>query len=99
MIVRLAVRTLVAHPIRTAVLAAGFGTGVSVMAILLGVAQVVLDQAREPALLGGGDVVVSGSGDDGIPARVLLVGAPARPSRRAPPLCIWCATTSGSRST
>jgi len=79
MIVRLAIRTLVAHPIRTAVLAAGFGTGVSVMAILLGVAQIVLDQAREPALAGGGDVVVTGSGGS-IPARVLLVGALQTPA-------------------
>ena len=53
MIGRLAVRSLTAHPIRTAVLAAGFGVGVSVMAILLGVAEVVLDQAQSAALVGG----------------------------------------------
>lgn len=79
MIIRLALRTITAHPIRTAVLAAGFGTGVSVMAILLGVAQIVLDQARAPALAGGGDVVVTGT-SHGIPARVLLVGALQTPA-------------------
>ena len=49
MIGRLALRSLTAHPVRSAVLAAGFGTGVAVMAILLGVAEVVLEQARSPA--------------------------------------------------
>ena len=58
MIGRLAVRSLVAHPVRSAVLAAGFGVGVGVMAILLGVAEIVLDQSRAPALVGGGDVVI-----------------------------------------
>ena len=43
MIGRLALRSLTAHPVRSAVLAAGFGVGVAVMAILLGVADVVLD--------------------------------------------------------
>ena len=38
MIGRLALRSLTAHPLRSAVLAAGFGFGVAVMAILLGVA-------------------------------------------------------------
>jgi hypothetical protein len=58
MIGRLAVRSLTAHPIRSAVLAAGFGIGVAVMAILLGVAEIVLRQAQSPALVGGGDVLV-----------------------------------------
>jgi hypothetical protein len=72
MIGRLAVRSLTAHPVRSAVLAAGFGVGVSVMAILLGVAEIVLDQARSPALVGGGDVVVR-LGEQ-VPARLLLAG-------------------------
>ena len=59
MIVRLALRSLTAHPVRTAVLAGGFGLGVAVMAILLGVGEVILEQAQSPALVGGGDVVVS----------------------------------------
>lgn len=58
MIGRLALRSLTAHPVRSAVLAAGFGAGVAVMAILLGVAQVVLRQAQSPALVGGGDVII-----------------------------------------
>ena len=58
MIGRLAIRSLVAHPVRSAVLAAGFGVGVAVMAILLGVAEIVLEQSRTPALVGGGDVVI-----------------------------------------
>jgi hypothetical protein len=74
MIARLALRTLLAHPVRTAVLAAGFGAGVSVMAILLGVGQIVLDQARSPLLAGGGDVVVSGLAG-GVPAPRVLISS------------------------
>jgi hypothetical protein len=69
---RLALRSLAAHPVRTAVLAAGFGVGVAVMAILLGVAEIVLDQARAPALVGGGDVVIYPA--PGVPARLVLDG-------------------------
>lgn len=72
MIGRLAVRSLTAHPVRSGVLAAGFGFGVAVMAILLGVAEVVLDQAQAPGLVGGGDVVIRVS--DQVPARLLLSG-------------------------
>lgn len=72
MIGRLAVRSLTAHPIRSAVLAAGFGVGVSVMAILLGVAEIVLGQARSPALVGGGHVLLRL--DPSVPARLLLSG-------------------------
>jgi hypothetical protein len=72
MIGRLALRSLTAHPIRSAVLAAGFGFGVGVMAILLGVAQVVLDQAQSPQLVGGGDVLVRMLPQ--VPARLLLTG-------------------------
>jgi hypothetical protein len=72
MIGRLAVKSLTAHPIRTAVLAAGFGVGVAVMAILLGVAEIVLEQSRSPALVGGGDVVIRLGPQT--PARLLLTG-------------------------
>src|SRR5436190_11296993 len=72
MIGRLAVRSLTAHPLRSAVLAAGFGAGVGVMAILLGVAEIVLDQSRAPALVGGGDVVIRLGPQ--VPARLLLSG-------------------------
>jgi hypothetical protein len=72
MIGRLALRSLTAHPVRSAVLAAGFGVGVAVMAILLGVAEIVLDQAQSPALVGGGDVVIELAQQ--VPARLLLSG-------------------------
>ncbi|MGE3404144.1 MAG: hypothetical protein AB7K63_16260 [Vicinamibacterales bacterium] len=72
MIGRLAIRSLTAHPIRSAVLGAGFGAGVGVMAILLGVAEIVLDQATSPALIGGGDVVIRMAPQ--VPARMVLSG-------------------------
>ncbi len=72
MIGRLALRSLTAHPVRSAVLAAGFGAGVGVMAILLGVAEIVLDQSRAPALVGGGDVVIRLGPQ--VPARLVLSG-------------------------
>jgi hypothetical protein len=73
MIGRLAVRSLTAHPVRSAVLAAGFGFGVAVMAILLGVAQIVLEQSRAPALVGGGDVLIRLSEE--VPGRLVMAGA------------------------
>ena len=72
MIGKLALRSLTAHPIRSAVLAAGFGFGVAVMAILLGVAEVVLDQALSPQLVGGGDVLVRLGPE--VPAKMVLSG-------------------------
>jgi hypothetical protein len=69
---RLALRSLTAHPIRSAVLAVGFGAGVAVMAILLGVAEIVLAQAQAPALVGGGDVLIRLA--SGVPARLVLDG-------------------------
>jgi len=59
MIFRLALRSLSAHPVRSLVLACGFGLGVGVMATLLGVGEVILDQARSPAVSGAGDVVIA----------------------------------------
>ena len=53
-------------------LAAGFGVGVAVMAILLGVASIVLEQAQAPALVGGGDVNIRLS--HSVPARLVLSG-------------------------
>jgi hypothetical protein len=61
MITRLALRSLATRPLRTVILAVGFGLGVAVMAILLGVGEVVLQEAQSPALQGGGDIVVSGA--------------------------------------
>jgi hypothetical protein len=60
MMLRVACRSLTARPIRAAVLAAGFGFGVAVMAELLGVGHVILEQAHAPALAGGGDLIVAG---------------------------------------
>ncbi len=60
MMMRIAWRSLTTRPVRTGVLAAGFGFGIAVMAELLGVGYVMLEQTHAPALLGGGDVVVSG---------------------------------------
>ena len=61
MILRLALRSLAMRPMRTAVLAIGFGLGIAVMAELVGVGEVILEQAHSPALAGGGDLVVSGA--------------------------------------
>jgi hypothetical protein len=61
MILVLAWRSLRLRPLRSAVLAGGFGLGVAVMAVLLGVAAVILEQARAPELVGGGDVIVDGA--------------------------------------
>src|SRR5262245_47766837 len=72
MIGRLAIRSLTAHPIRSAVLAAGFGVGVAVMAILLGVAEIVLTQARSADLVGGGDVLIELQ--PSVPARMVMAG-------------------------
>ena len=80
MILRLALRSLLMHPVRTFVLGIGFGLGVGVMATLLGVGEVVLDQARAPALAGGGDVIVSGIGGPLTSARFVL----AQIMRRGP---------------
>jgi hypothetical protein len=60
-ILRLALKSLLMHPVRAAVLGIGFGLGVGVMATLLGVGEVVLEQARAPQLTGGGQWIVSGT--------------------------------------
>jgi hypothetical protein len=60
MILRLAIRSLATRPVRTAVLACGFGFGIAVMAALLGVGAVILEQAHSPVLAGGGDLVILG---------------------------------------
>lgn len=75
MILRLAWRSLLAHPIRSLVLACGFGLGVSVMATLLGVGEVILDQARSPALGGGGDLVMTSATGSLPSARWILSSA------------------------
>jgi hypothetical protein len=75
MIFRLAWRSLVAHPVRTLVLACGFGLGVGVMATLLGVGEVILEQAQSPAIEGGGDVVIASAAGRLTSGRWLLSSA------------------------
>jgi hypothetical protein len=80
MIFRLALRSLSTRPIRTAVLACGFGFGIAVMAALLGVGAVILEQAHSPALQGGGDLMVLGRFGAVDSARFVMtsvLGAPA----------------------
>ena len=74
MIVTLALRSLLSRPVRSAVLAGGFGLGVSVMAALLGIGGVILEQARAPQLAGGGDVVLGGPSGTLTNARFVLSG-------------------------
>jgi hypothetical protein len=74
MIVTLALRSLVSRPVRSAVLAGGFGLGVAVMAALLGIGGIILEQARAPQLAGGGDVVLGGPSGKLTSARFILSG-------------------------
>jgi len=71
-IFRLAFRSLSTRPLRSAVLAVGFGLGIGVMVMLLGVGEVILEQAHAPALQGGGDLVVTGAVGPVDSARYLL---------------------------
>jgi hypothetical protein len=72
MILALALRSLMSRPVRSLVLAGGFGFGVAVMAALLGIGGVILEQARAPQLSGGGDVVISGPAGRVHTARFIL---------------------------
>ena len=78
--ITLAIRALLAHKLRSAVLAGGFGLGVSVIANLLGIGAVMLEQAGAPALAGGGDLVVAGSVGRVTSARFLLGSVLDRPA-------------------
>ncbi len=84
---RLAVRSLFARPVRSAVLSGGFGLGIAVMASLLGIGDVILEQARSPELAGGGDLLITGAaGFTGRHlTRRLLLPQPRLPQRRPPP--------------
>src|SRR3989442_15972974 len=79
MMLRVAWRSLITRPIRAAVLAAGFGFGIAVMAELLGVGQIILEQAHAPALRGGGDLLVYGPFGSVSSARFLMSSVFAAP--------------------
>jgi hypothetical protein len=93
MMLRVAWRSLMTRPIRAAVLAAGFGFGIGVMAALLGVGQVILEQAHAPALNGGGDLVMYGPFGSVSSARFLISSV-----FTAPELARRVRTASPSRS-
>jgi hypothetical protein len=79
MMFRVAWRSLMTRPVRAAVLAAGFGFGIAVMVELLGVGQVILEQAHARALGGGGDLIIYGPFGSVPSARFLMssvLGAP-----------------------
>jgi hypothetical protein len=76
---RLALQSLRAQPVRSLVLACGFGSGIAAMAGLLGIGQVILEQSRSPALEGGGDAVVVGVTGQVPSARFLLSSILAAP--------------------
>ena len=62
-------------------LGVGFGLGVGVMATLLGVGEVVLEQARAPQLTGGGQWIVSGASGPVTSARFVIDRILARRQR------------------
>lgn len=64
MALKVALRSLALQPVRSAVLAGGFGSGIAAMAGLLGIGQVILEQSRSPQLAGGGEVVIHGVAGD-----------------------------------
>jgi hypothetical protein len=57
-ILRLALAEVRSRPGRAAFLLGGYALGVAVMVVLLAVGEAMLEQARDRALVGGGDVVV-----------------------------------------
>lgn len=72
MTLKVAYRSLLSRPVRTGVLVFGFGFGIAVMAALLGVGEVIVEQARSPALAGGGDAVIRGASGTVSSARFVL---------------------------
>ncbi|HEV2147764.1 MAG TPA: hypothetical protein VGR37_10210 [Longimicrobiaceae bacterium] len=62
MILRLAVAELRHRPGRALFLLGGYALGVAVMVVLLAVGEAMLEQARDRALVGGGDVVLVPAG-------------------------------------
>jgi len=64
MIGLLALRHLLVRPGRALVLLGGYGLGVAVMIVLLSVGEAMLEQSRDVALVGGGDLVAIPQGLD-----------------------------------
>jgi hypothetical protein len=64
MIVILAFRHLWVKPVRSLFLLLGFALGVGVMIVLLSVGEAMLDQSRDVALVGGGEITVLPEGID-----------------------------------
>ncbi len=60
----LALRHLLVRPGRAAVLLGGYAIGVAVMLVLLSVGDAMLIQSRDPALVGGGEVIAVPEGLD-----------------------------------
>ena len=71
MIALLALRNFAHRPWRSALLFAGYGIGVSVMIVLLSIAEALVTQARDERLVGGGDITVL---PDGVDVEVLKTG-------------------------
>ena len=71
MILRLVLAELRHRPGRALFLLAGYSLGVAVMVVLLAVGEAMLEQAKDRALVGGGDVVVVPAG---ISAEMLKAG-------------------------
>jgi hypothetical protein len=64
MLLTLALRQLLVRPVRALVLLLGFSVGVAVMIVLLSVGEAMLEQSRDVALVGGGEVTVLPQGID-----------------------------------
>lgn len=64
MLITLAFRHLLVRKLRSAFLLLGFSLGVGVMIVLLSVGQAMLEQSRDVALVGGGEVTVLPQGID-----------------------------------
>lgn len=64
MIGRLVLRHLALHPVRSLVFLGGYAAGVSVMLALLSIGEVMVEQSRDEAWVGGGDITVVPSGVD-----------------------------------
>jgi hypothetical protein len=76
---RLAARGLAVRPARSLVLATGFGLGIAVMATLVGVGEVSLEQSASPHLDGGGDLVLLGWAGTVPSARVVVASLRSDP--------------------